>query len=745
MAAVDPYAPCPCGSGQKFKWCCHKVESYAEKAERLQEKGQFEAANAALDEGLRKAPDNPWLLTRKALIALKQGQPEEAKSLVARVLARQPDHAGALGLQVRLVLETEGPDAAAAELQQALTACPPGSREGLAPLIQLTGIVLGEAGHAPAARRHLELAASMLPDDDPLMASSLRMVEANPSLSPWLRNPYRLAPTPEGLRPEGSVRFAEALRWAEEGLWASAGSAFEALSADGIAAADLNAGLCRLWVADDSAAVAALRRYIARVGPTPEAVDLEALCQLVEPPSEDDLVDHVHLIWPLKRRDELLAAFRASDRVVSEGRGPLDPDDPNSFEVDQFSLLDRPKPGRDVLRNADALPRVLGRVLVAREIAILDALDDGQLAPTIDRLTALAGAAIPPAHPKTKVVDKLPRAAAALAPEWWLPEDADPADAARLQRLERARVVRDVWPDTAMPYLRGRTPRQAAKTDDAKVPLRAAICQLELSHTFLRDGIDFPALRASLAIEDEPEVDPQAVDVGSLHLARLHRVPADRLDDDRLFALWDRARRATLPLAMERATLAVIARPAFLDRKEVGHVTPFADLANLALSRQDPAEAFRWIERGRRDEPGATRAQNAVRWDMVEVRLRARAEEPESWVPQLAIVLERYRDDRAASSAILSTLVEMGLLQMMPHPDNPEQILLDSRPLQALLVQFGPKVTTATGELGVSASKGGLWTPGSPTGGGGGGIWTPGGPTGTGAGGDKPKLIIPGR
>ena len=67
MAGVDPYSPCPCGSGQKFKWCCHKVEAYAERAQRLFESGQVEAAIEALDEGLRKEPGNAWLLTRKAL------------------------------------------------------------------------------------------------------------------------------------------------------------------------------------------------------------------------------------------------------------------------------------------------------------------------------------------------------------------------------------------------------------------------------------------------------------------------------------------------------------------------------------------------------------------------------------------------------------------------------------------------------------------------------------------------------
>jgi hypothetical protein len=75
MAVVDPYSPCPCGSGQKFKWCCQKVESYAARAGKLHDGGQVEAALQALDEGLRKVPDNAWLLSRKALILVEEGCP----------------------------------------------------------------------------------------------------------------------------------------------------------------------------------------------------------------------------------------------------------------------------------------------------------------------------------------------------------------------------------------------------------------------------------------------------------------------------------------------------------------------------------------------------------------------------------------------------------------------------------------------------------------------------------------------
>ena len=96
----------------------------------------------------------------------------------------------------------------------------------------------------------------------------------------------------------------------------------------------------------------------------------------------------------------------------------------------------------------------------------------------------------------------------------------------------------------------------------------------------------------------------------------------------------------------------------------------------------------------------------------------------------------------------MMNLIDMGLLEMVPNPDRPGEVMLDSRPLQALMSEYGPRVTTASGRLGVSATKPEIWTPGGgPGGGGSGGALDPrraaraaGGPSG----GEK-KLIIPGR
>ncbi len=745
MAAVDPYAPCPCGSGEKFKWCCHKVEADAVRAQRLLEGGQPEAALQALDEGLRKAPDNPWLANRKAIILVRQRKPAEAREVLERVVAKNPGNVGSQNLLARVLMEVEGPAAAAAQLQRALTVVGPAQRQGLAITAQMLSTLLNEVGNIPAALAHLNLAMQLEQGEaEPMVAQLMKAIQSNPESSPWLRNPYRLMPAPEGMHGEHRQRFEQAMGWAEEGLWASAAAAFETLSADLLPEADRNLGLCRLWMGEDGAASVAFERYVAKVGVTDDAVDIEALRQLTVPPNDDDLVDLVQWIWPVRDRETLLTALRNADRVFDAGRDVIDENDPNSFEVDTFDLLDRPKPEGSVIpENLADLPHVVGRVLVAQEIVMLEAFDDGRLDALAARLTELAGASIAPAHPKTKELGKIFRTSLALRSEWWLPEGAPREASEAISRQEQARIVREVWPETPLPVLRGRTPLQASEAGDALVSLRAAVCQLEFSHEFNRVDVDFNALRSRLGIEPEPEIDPATVNVETLHIARLHRVPADRLDDQRLLELYERSRDFVLPQAMENTARAIVDRPSLIDLPNIGRVAPYADLATLAQGRGDSKEAFEWVAKGREADPAA-RTSNAVQWDLLEIRLRSRTEPPEVWVPQLAVVLERYREDRSASLTIMSALLDLGLVRMVPHPDTPGEMLIDTRMLQAVLAEYGPRVTTASGDLGVSASKGGIWTPGAPGGGSSqGGIWTPGG-TSTGDQGDKPKLIVPG-
>lgn len=757
MAGVDPYAPCPCGSGQKFKWCCHSVEPQAEKAIRLYEGGQIEAALVAFDDGLRKSPGNPWLANRKAGILIRLGRTEEAAQLLEGVVAKDPKAAGSWSLLIRAALELSGPAHAAERLQEALLAVEPEARPAFTVIAELIGIVLREVGMIPAARMHLTLAFALRGgasrEENYELLSAIQSLEGTPTASPWLRNPYRLEPTPAGLAPDLAQRFDEALAMARNGLWRSAAAAFELLAGDGLAAAEMNLGLCKLWTVDFEGAAAAFRRYVRSVGDTTDAVDFESLRQQIQPPDEEELVDLVQLIWTLRDRQVLMDRLEASDRVDAEGPVPLDPDNAESATVDGFTILDRPKPTGEPSTSIDAYPRIVGRVLIGQEIALLEAFDDGRLDGLSNWLTELAGPALPPAQPKTKEIDKLSRHAVATRVLVWTPEDISEDQEVDLQEQVQRHVVEDVWTVTPSPHFQGRTPLEAARNPDAptKVAIRAALFQFELNAQLWRKPLDLTPLRDRLGLAPEPQVDPGTDDVRVVHIARLHLIPAERLDDDELLTLYNRARGSSMLEALGRAASAIVERSELLSRQPTLRQSVYLDLANLAVTRNDQSLAVSWLRRGRESDPNARG--NMMAWDLADVRVRARFDPPDQWVPELAIVLRQSETDPNSGQLVLATLAEMGLVRTVPNPDRPDEYLLDTRILQALMSEYGPRITTAQGELGISATRGGIWTPGSdartaaPSSAG--GIWTPGSnalPAGRpDDAGEKPSLIVPGR
>ena len=49
---------------------------------------------------------------------------------------------------------------------------------------------------------------------------------------------------------------------------------------------------------------------------------------------------------------------------------------------------------------------------------------------------------------------------------------------------------------------------------------------------------------------------------------------------------------------------------------------------------------------------------------------------------QLAVILERYRENEQASMMVTTRLMEMGLIRLVSPPDNPGEIMLDTQMLQ---------------------------------------------------------------
>lgn len=747
MALVDPYSLCPCGSNKKFKWCCQKVEPHAERAQRLVENSQFDAAISVLNEGLAKNAGNPLLLLFKARIFIAQRKPQEARQCVAAMLAAHPEHPGAASFMLRLILEAGDAVAAAAELQRTLARFDSDARRGLARSTALVAINLSKVELYCAAFKHLELARSLDDTNEKMFDSIFESLRSNPAISPWLKDTYALEETPEQLSDTHADQFDQALDWADEGLWSAAASAFELLSAVPAARAvvERNLGLCRLWLGEQKAGVGVLRRWLEHASPTSDAVDLAVLTLLLDETPDPEPVEQVQLTWPLRDRKALMETLIHQPAVIEGADRRLDPANKESPEVFSFHLLDRPKIDARPGLTRQEIPLILGEVLIGADTVVLETDDDGRLNSLIERFTSLAGKAIPPAHPRTKVIGQTSRSTHALSWHWYLPPGLSQEESDRLNEEQIVHLTTEVWPETPMTFLDGRTPLQAARTGRYQILLQAAVLQIELSGESWVPRVDWPRLRARLGLDREATVDPQTIDIDHIHLTRLALIRVDRLGDERLFKLYSRAHQWGLTDVRLKAAHEIVSRPDLTLPETIEVLTIYSDLVMEAVGHGDRAGAMEWLHRGRAAVAPEARSVTAPHWDMLELRVKIQFDPTSDWVGDLAVILGRYTGNEEAKVVLTARLVEWGLLNVVPSPDNPNQFHLDTRPLQQLLSTHGPRVSAASNYVGVSATKGDIWTPETAGAGGGSAIWTPGSGGGEAAGGAKPRIILPGQ
>src|SRR5262249_10320900 len=85
--ALDPYDPCPCGSGKKFKWCCQPIYAQIDKAFQLDADNQHEMALRTMEQACAEHPTNPEVWGRKAQMLYQMDKVEEAENALEKAFA----------------------------------------------------------------------------------------------------------------------------------------------------------------------------------------------------------------------------------------------------------------------------------------------------------------------------------------------------------------------------------------------------------------------------------------------------------------------------------------------------------------------------------------------------------------------------------------------------------------------------------------------------------------------------------
>jgi tetratricopeptide (TPR) repeat protein len=703
---LDPYAPCPAGTGKKLKFCCADLAGELETIDRMVEGDQRLACIEHIEKLQARYPRRPCLLTTQALLLIELGRLDDAKKVVESALSAAPLNPVALAQSALLSLEEAHVATAIETLQRALASSPTPIPAAVVDVFAGMAEMLVALGQVPAALGHLLLVASLSPNDQRTLALILRLNGSAQVPLLFKEEPdLRSAPQASPWRD----RLDEALEPARRGAWRTSADRLAALGqqADDLPEIWHDLAVLRAWLADARGAVDALRRLAALDISADQRIEAEALAQLLDADAVGDRVDVLSVVYAVANFDEITA--KLSDRRLVPA--PVDPshwaDGNQPPPRNSYLLLDRPAPRTGTGLAREDVPNVIAQLFLFgretdREARIEATVARPNFAAMQSALTELCGPSLGAPTSEEKQGD-VSAAQWALSSNWRPPEDTPADQVHKLLVEERRHAVLERWTRTPLAALQGKTPEQASAGDEgSRIRLSAAILLLELSFQEPSAAGWFSELRRRLGLAEPKPIDPSAAPIAHLPLARLHRVDWTKADDDALLAANRRALFAAAHLAARQIALEIVTRESLKNKVSVAQV--FGLLARL---EDDTSQALEYLDKARAAAE-AVNESTAV-WDLQELNLRLERGEPDEFARVLAHVQKNHAREPGVAQALVQILVEAGL--MTP----------DGRPVGA------PDEGAALVVPGSAAEPGQIWTPESETTGGKkSALWVPG-------------------
>ena len=742
--AIDPYSPCPGGTGKKLKFCCSELMGDLEQIDRLTEGQQYAAALAEVDRLTQRHPGRACLMANRTRLQLATKQFPEAAAGSAAFLEACPDNPVALGLAAVTEAIVGRMQEAMALFDQARDkARETGDGEVPHDLIRTAQTLVQAAtqtGHPGCAQGIVEwlIDKSLGTEEERQVLAS---IVGSGGVPPALRTKmsFEAAPADSPFRFE----FESALKAAAEWRLAKALTTFRSLKPVAGESPELftnMAILCEMLARPFEASEAWLAVARLRAGTPDDAVEATGRAIAMETEADPDrspVVKITSVIAPLPTTGgesagggiELLedtlrhdGRFDVStfDRSAWVSRGAAPPH--SVWRV--FAPASAGLPGGEQPDRLLASLMIFGRQTDREPEAVLQGFepDVAEAKPLVEPLLGCTFAA-----PVDTGRGRLPT----TSPTVWLqntqfrvkpgelskePAAADgPSMVDRLLARQRHAVwdrFLAVWPDTALPELLGKTPRQAV-AEAGKEPARrveAMISEGEAASRQPEASAAWTAVRGKLGL-------PAPAPIQSTHPLeevpplRWHRVELDALAIDELRMLFLTSLDAGFDLAAARAARAIVARP---DTEPQDRWEAYGLLEDRAETSLEKLEII-----GRLRELAKTLGANDGMIDVAELRVRlSRADEP--GIMRLLNHLQReHARDQKVIAALAEVLGEAGV------------------DLAALAAQSAAAGQIPGGGAGLpigsgqqpAADSGRIWTPGGEQGGGAGekkSLWTPG-------------------
>lgn len=716
--ALEPYDPCPCGNGKKFKFCCQPIIEELQAVERLIQERQPKQALVAAEKLEPQHSNNPLLLRNKIMALLMLERNEEAHELIHRSQTVNPQDPYGYYFDIRWHLQFT-------------------KWEQVRPMVERHLSFIGDKNPALAHRLAMEIVDELLQigcymavwrylfdaitfartqEEVQYVMSAFSELNKSSDIPLPFRNLYHLRPLPENQPNQNE--FAEAMHVAQSRNWTKAAQLFEALSEKDPHQPVLsyNAGLCFAWSGDLAAASELFGRAGDDMPDFEAAVQLETLAQLHEQQLPEEQVPTSIYRYRVKSVSRLLSQLDQEPRLT---RQPLPAERPEMERqiAANYLLLNHPR--------TEANPADPQSISVAwASIVILDEVREPELPAEIyfrslspnftdaerDLILQVGGDQLDLTEGEgwgqlTGEEDGVPRDVAGLNFNIVPPPDLRRSEILKLIDAHGRYVVNEQWTQLPLSALDEMSPAEAAKDPDLHLPVCAAINVLASVAEQANYAVDVDDLRQRLGL---PAIEPlvfQSVEelkrAGIQDCLRISfmEVPQEVLRD--AFPILA-STRAIHPL--RRLLEALYVREITLAEFDVPSICRMA--AGLAIRVQDLDDAQVWNDRGREAslKAGADLV-TRLEWDMNQLEISALTGNEGQLVEVLRKCAREYFHKIPECKAQIQQLLKL------EHLDNP----------QILAIMNGTDLQT----VGAGAS-GGLWTPESAGAAPGGKLWVPG-------------------
>ena len=729
--AIDTYAPCPGGTGKKIKFCCSDLVGDIEQLDRLIEGDQIAAALDQVKRLDEKHPGRACLLATRTKLELSTKRYGEAAETSRRFLEAFPENPLALGhaaigealagrIQEAAALFDRAREAAAAADRQGNA----DGRESSLELMRIAATLVqaaAQTGHVGFAQGLVEWLGDRGLGSDEERRMLAAIVGAS-GVPPALRTKVAL----EEATGDGSWRadFDLALEHARAWRLSKALTAFRSLRGVAGTCPQLHANLgtlCEMLARPVEASEAWLALAKLPETPVDDAVEATARALSLETEANPDRS-------PMVRFASRIAALAVpageqgttaiellEDTLRHDGHC-------EAAAIDRSAWVSRnAAPPRSAWRVYDdgdparllASLLIFGRQTDREPEAVLQGFEP-DVAAAVPLVEPLVGARFTTAADMTSMPGVTPTNWLLGSQFRMVMPSAPPAPPAAgepalfdtlLDRQQAALWKRFAaeWPETPLPELLGKSPRQAVTDVDGRRRVEALLAEGEATSRRSDASAAWGTMRKSLGLpEPGPITSPEPLD--DVPPLRWHRLDFGTVPLDQLRGVFVTALDAGFELAAERAAEALAARSDATPADRWEALGSLAERATSSVRRLALIAELRGIAKELKVSDGML--------DVAELRVRMqRGDEAEA--SRLLQRLQRdHGRDRQVLQALAEVLMEAGV----------DIGAMAGRPGAAAA---GPAVATQP-----ASAAGKLWTPGAGEPGAGGGekktIWTPG-------------------